>query len=172
MVRVAVRVPAAVGEKVTLMVQVALTASEGAQALVEKSAAFGPEMATLLMESVPLPMLVSTVVSGALLLPTAVAGKAARVAGFRVATPAEPVPVRLMVGTTRELVPDPVPFLPETTSVPVRVPLAVGLKVTLIVQLAPAFSEVPQVLVSEKSPVTVNAVSVIVTVPVLVRVRI
>jgi hypothetical protein len=34
----------------------------------------------------------------------------------------------------------------------VRLPLAVGLKATLIVQLAPAATELPQVLVWAKSP--------------------
>ena len=36
--------------------------------------------------------------------------------------------------------------------VPVRVPVAVGLKVTEMLQLAPAATLVPQVLVSAKSP--------------------
>jgi hypothetical protein len=36
--------------------------------------------------------------------------------------------------------------------VPVRLPAAVGVKVTLTVQLAPQPSDVPQLLVSEKSP--------------------
>src|SRR5437773_9334469 len=40
-------------------------------------------------------------------------------------------------------------------SVPVSGPAAVGVKVTLIVQLDPAATLVPQVLVSPKSPVTV-----------------
>lgn len=39
-----------------------------------------------------------------------------------------------------------------TVSVPVRVPAAVGVKVREIVQLAPAATLVPQVLVSAKSP--------------------
>ena len=37
-------------------------------------------------------------------------------------------------------------------SVPVLAPVAVGLKVTLIAQFAPAATEVPQVLVWAKSP--------------------
>ena len=37
----------------------------------------------------------------------------------------------------------------------VRVPVAVGLKVTLIVQLAPAATELPQVFVWAKSPALV-----------------
>jgi hypothetical protein len=45
---------------------------------------------------------------------------------------------------------------------PVRVPVAVGVKVTLNVQLAPAPSELPQVLpVSEKSPVAAPTESVV-----------
>jgi hypothetical protein len=43
-------------------------------------------------------------------------------------------------------------LLSVTLRVPLRVPAAVGLKVTLIVQLALAASEVPQALVSLKSP--------------------
>ena len=44
-----------------------------------------------------------------------------------------------------------------TDSVPLRVPICEGVKVTLIVQLAPAATEFPQVLllVTAKSPVTV-----------------
>src|SRR5260370_741630 len=57
----------------------------------------------------------------------------------------EPVPVRLTDCG-----------LPEALSVmfrvPVRVPEAVGVKVTLMLQLAPAATELPQVLVSAKSP--------------------
>ena len=57
----------------------------------------------------------------------------------------------------------PVPFNAEvcglfaasstTVSVPLRAPVVVGVNVTLIVQLAPAATEVPQVLVCAKSPV-------------------
>jgi len=45
--------------------------------------------------------------------------------------------------------------LSVTVSVPVRVPPAVGWKVTLIVQLAPPFRLLPQVSVSKKSPLGV-----------------
>ena len=41
----------------------------------------------------------------------------------------------------------------------VRVPVAVGLKVTLIVQFAPAATLVPQVFVCEKSPLFVPAIA-------------
>jgi hypothetical protein len=44
------------------------------------------------------------------------------------------------------------PALSITVSVPVRLPVAVGVKVTLIVQLDPAATEPAQVLVWAKSP--------------------
>jgi len=42
-----------------------------------------------------------------------------------------------------------------TATLAVRVPVAVGLNVTLIVQLAPALTELPQVLLWAKSPLLV-----------------
>jgi hypothetical protein len=56
--------------------------------------------------------------------------------------------------------------------VPVLVPLAVGLKVTGMVQLAPALTLVPQVLVSEKSPLVVMPDMVSEALPVLVSVTV
>jgi hypothetical protein len=53
-------------------------------------------------------------------------------------------------------------------SVPVLVPAAVGLKVTAMVQLAPALTLLPQVLVWEKSPLAVMLEMVSETLPVLV----
>ena len=58
---------------------------------------------------------------------------------------AVPVPVRLTVCGL------PVALSVRVTAA-VRVPLAVGVKVTLIVQLAPAATELPHVLVCAKSP--------------------
>ena len=54
--------------------------------------------------------------------------------------------------------------------VPVRFPVAVGVKVTLIVQLAPALSALPQLLVWAKSPLSAMLAMVNVTVPVLPKV--
>ena len=58
----------------------------------------------------------------------------------------------------------------------VRLALAEGVKVTLMVQLPPAATELPQVLVWAKSlalvPVTVTLVMVNVALPVLVRVTV
>ena len=47
-----------------------------------------------------------------------------------------------------------------SVSVPVRVPPAVGVKVTLTVQLAPAARLLPQLLVCEKSPLVVMELNV------------
>jgi len=58
-----------------------------------------------------------------------------------------------------------------TLRLPVRLPLAVGVKVTLAVQLSPALrtlGSAPQVLVSAKSPVALMAVRVTATCPLLV----
>ena len=57
-------------------------------------------------------------------------------------------------------------------SVPVRLPAAVGVKVTEILQLAVAARLLPQVLVSAKSPVAAIEVMVSAAVPELVRVTV
>jgi len=56
--------------------------------------------------------------------------------------------------------------------VPVRVPPAAGLKVTEMVQLAPALTLLPQVLVWEKSPFVVMPDMVSEVLPVLVSVTV
>ena len=76
---------------------------------------------------------------------------------------AAPVPLRLIVWGLLEA-------LSVTVTVPVRVPDAVGLKVTLMLQLAPAASELPHVVVSAKSPLIPILVIVKLAVPELVRV--
>ena len=60
--------------------------------------------------------------------------------------------------------------LSEMLRVPVLVPPATGLKVTEMVQLAPALTVVPQVLVWEKSPLAVTLEMVSEALPVSVRV--
>jgi hypothetical protein len=75
---------------------------------------------------------------GALVVPTFCAGKV-RFVGESM-TPVRPFPVRLTVCGL------PV-ALSETVRVPVKVPVAVGLKVTEIRQFFPAFTVVPQVFV-------------------------
>lgn len=68
-----------------------------------------------------------------------------RLMGERLAADAAPVPVRLTLSGL------PV-RLAVTVTAAVRVPVTVGWKVTLIVQLAPAATLDPQLLVEEKSP--------------------
>src|SRR5579863_5634266 len=85
----------------------------------------------------------------ALVLPSTSVPKLA-VAGVSVTVPvaaAAPVPLKLAVCGLLEA-------LSVTVRVPVAAPVAVGLKVTLIVQLLLAASEVPQLLVSAKAPLT------------------
>src|SRR5437899_310696 len=85
--------------------------------------------------------------------------------GDRLTPGAAPVPVRLTDCG-----------LPAALSVmviaPVRVPVAVGVKVTLMAQLAPAATDVPQVLVCMKSPLATMLVTLSATVPVLVSVTV
>jgi hypothetical protein len=57
-------------------------------------------------------------------------------------------------------------------TLPVLAPVAVGVKVTEIMQLPPALTEAPHVLVSAKSPLAVMLVMVRVCVPELVKVTI
>jgi len=77
----------------------------------------------------------------------------------------EPVPVRLRVCGLA-------PALSVMLIMPVRVPVAVGLNVTLIVQLAPAASDPPQLLLSAKSPLAVIPVIVNAAFPVLLSVAV
>ena len=83
--------------------------------------------------------------------------------GERLTRGAVPVPVRLtdwVAGLALSVI----------VTAPVRVPAAVGLKVTLSVQLALAARLEPQVLVWEKSPLAVMLVMLRVALPVLLRV--
>ena len=95
-------------------------------------------------------------------MPTFCAGKV-KEAGERLTTGAVPVPVRLMVWVAGLA-------LSLMVTAPVRVPAAVGLKVTLRVQLAPTATLEPQVLVWEKSPLTVMLVMLRTALPVFLRV--
>src|SRR5437879_11049277 len=73
---------------------------------------------------------------------------------------AAPVPVRLMVCGLPAM-------LSVIVTAPVRMPVAVGVNVTLMVQLAPAATDVPQVLVCMKSPLATMLVTLSATFPVL-----
>ena len=96
-------------------------------------------------------------------MPTFCAGKV-KEAGERLTTGAVPVPRRLMVWVAGLA-------LSVMVTTPVRVQAAVGMKVTLRVQLALTATLEPQVFVWEKSPLTVMLVMRRVALPVLLRVR-
>jgi hypothetical protein len=134
----AVRVPLAVGLKVILMLQVARAANELPHVWVcAKSPALIPVMAIPVMLMVVVPTLVSVTVFAGLVVPMATVPK------FR------------LVGKSFAVVPTPPSGtccgLPAALSVTLRAaecaPLAVGLNVTLMLQLAPAANELPQVWV-------------------------
>jgi hypothetical protein len=83
--------------------------------------------------------------------------------GERLIPGALPVPVRAMVSGSPSA-------LSVMVTAPLRVPAAVGVKVTLMVQLAPAVTLPPQVLVWEKSPLAVMLVMLRPALPVFVSV--
>ena len=89
-----------------------------------------------------------------------------RVDGARLAIGAMPVPLSEAVC----VVPLTPPLLSVTVSVPLRVPDAAGVKVRLITQLPLAGTELPQLFVSAKSPITAMLVMVSATAPVLLSV--
>src|ERR1035437_3940002 len=111
------------------------------------------------------PVLNSATGFGALVVFTSCAPKASEVGETEpIATPQ--IPVRLIVcGLSLAL--------SVIVTLPVRVPSAVGVKVTEMLQLPPAGTDVPQLLVSAKSPpfapVTLMDVMVKVALPVLVN---
>jgi hypothetical protein len=167
MVTLADLAPVAVGLNVTLMEQLAPAAKLAPQVFVcEKSPLLVPVKVMLVRVSVAVPLFVSVIALAALATPTCWLPNASDV-GDRVTAGAVPVPVRAAVWGL------PV-ALSVTVRVPVLAPVAVGLNVTLMAQLAPAARLVPQLLVCEKSallvPVNVMLVRVNAAVPLLVSV--
>ena len=127
---------------------------------------FVPVTAILVILSAALPVLESVIVWAALVVPTFWLANVNE-AGERLAAAvdaATPEPVRLTVWGL------PV-ALSVTVTAAVLVPDAVGLNVTLIVQVAPAATEAPHVLLWAKSPllvpVTATLVMLTVALPVL-----
>ncbi len=112
------------------------------------------------MLNVALPVLVSVTDCAALVVPTAWLGNK-RLAGERLTAGAVPVPLRLTVCGL-------LLALSVMVRTPVRVPVAVGVKVTRIEQFAPGATELPQVLVWAKSPLVTMLAIVSGALPVLV----
>jgi hypothetical protein len=143
----AVRVPVAVGVKVTLIVQVPPAATLDPQELLwAKSPELVPVTAMPEIVRLALPVLERVTAWAALLVPTAWLANV-RLLGEKltVAEVATPVPVRATLW-------EPVPALSVTVTEALREPEAVGVKVTLMVQLPPAATLEPQLLLWAKSP--------------------
>lgn len=149
-VRVAVRVPEAVGLKSMAMVQVEVAARLVPQLFceIEKSPALAPLKAILLMLTAELPVLVRVTDFAPLVLPTATEPQTSEV-GETVTLPvavAVPVP-ESETARAVEL------SLPVMLKVAEREPVAAGEKRTLAVQLEEAARLAPQVVDdTEKSP--------------------
>ena len=92
-------------------------------------------------------------------MPTSCAGKVKEV-GERLACGALPVPVSAIVSGSPWV-------LAFMVTAPVRVPIAVGVKVTLRVQLAPAARLALHVFISEKSPLTMMPIMLRAELPLL-----
>ena len=93
----------------------------------------------LVMFNAAVPVLLSVTAFAPLVLPTCWLPKS-RLVGERLTTGAPPLPVRFTVWGL-------LGALSVMVMAPVRVPVTVGVNVTLIVQLVPAASAVPQLLV-------------------------
>jgi hypothetical protein len=171
MVMEAVLVPVAVGLNVTLIVQFAPAARLAPQVFVcEKSPLFVPLMAMPepLKVSVAFPVFVNVTFCEALVVPTGWPVNV-RLAEDKPTTGAIPVPDnKTLCGLP--------PALSVMVMLAARLPVAVGLKVTLMEQFAPAATLAPHVFVCEKSPLFVPVMAMLeivnVAVPVLVSVTI
>lgn len=138
MVMVPARVPVVVGVKVTVMVQLPPAAPPVPQLFVWAKL---PVATMLEIVSLAPVLLVSLITFAALVVFTVWLPKL-KLVGDSATVLVAPVPVMVTVCGL-------LAALSVTTTVPVKVPVAVGVKNTLIVQFAPTATEVPQVLVCE-----------------------
>lgn len=159
--------PATTGVKTTLIVQELPPGRDKGQLLLSKYPL--PVVLTLMLPMATLPMLVYVKLLADEATPIRTEPNAEE-AGVSVAPvlTAYPLPVRVAM-----VVIDGSTTLPESTfNVPVRLPLAVGWKVTETLQVAPGFRNQPQVEVAAKSPVALADIPVMLEVPVLVKVKV
>ena len=146
----AVRVPDAVGEKVTVMVQLVLPLMPVPQLLVSaKSVAFVPVIAMLVIDRFVPETSVRVTACEGLVVPTACDAK---VRELGVSDTAVPVPFRVTVC---------VPSLSTMVSVAVWPFTLVGVKVTLMVQLAFEERALPQLLVCANSVALVPVIEML-----------
>ena len=131
------------GVKVTEMEQLAFAARLDPQVVVSaKSLGFAPPITMLEMDSGPDPVLLRVTVCAAEVLPEVAVN--VRLDGLTAAT-GTPMPVPLSEALWVE--PATLPALSVTVKIPVRVPGALGVKVTEMVQLDPMATEPEQLLV-------------------------
>jgi hypothetical protein len=139
MFSVAVREPVVVGEKVTLMVQLAPAFTLDPHVFVSAKSLESPGNSKLVISNVPLPLLVKLMVCAVPIVEISCAGKM-RLVGERVtagAVTTSPIPVSATVCGLAGA-------LSVKASRALRVPPAVGVNVTATVQLAPGARLVPQ----------------------------
>ena len=131
-----VRVPVAVGVNLTLILQLDPTVTDEPHVLVREKS---PLAAMLLIFSAAVPVFLNVTLCEGLVVPTVCEPKL-KLVDDRLTTGSVPMPVRLTVCGL------PV-ALSVTVIVPGWLPVAVGVKVTLMEQFAAAATEAPQVLV-------------------------
>ena len=142
------RLPLAAGVNVTLIAQLPFAASEVPQALIcAKSPLFVPVTDMLVRVKLALPVLVKVTDCEALATPTGWFPKAT-LDGERLTLALAPVPVKPTLCTLAATL----LLLSVMFKEAARLPIEVGANVTLMVQLPPAASELPQVVVLPKSP--------------------
>jgi len=149
----------AVGVNLTLILQLDPAVSDEPHVVVSEKS---PLTAMLVIFRAAVPVFFNVPLCDALVVPTTCAANVKLVVD-RLTMGTVPVPFRLtMCG------------LPAASSVivtaPVRIPVAVGVNLTLILQLDPAVSDEPHVVVSEKSPLTAMLVIFSAAVPVFFNV--
>jgi hypothetical protein len=156
MVTAPVLAPPALGSKVTLRVQLALGATLDPQLLAWEES---PLALMLSMLRVALPVLLRVTISALLVVPTVWAGNVKEAGESFTVVELPPVPVRLTVWVSGLA-------LSKMVTAPVLVPVAVGVKVTVMMQEAPAATLEPQLLVWEKFPLTLKLAMLSVAFPV------
>lgn len=130
------RVPVAVGVNLTLILQLDPTVTDEPHVVVREKL---PLAAMLLIFSAAVPVFLNVTLCEGLVVPTVCEPKL-KLVDDRLTTGAVPMPVRLTVCGLP-------PALWVMVIAPVRVPVAVGVNVTLMVQAPAAATDVPQVLV-------------------------
>jgi len=162
-VRVALREPEAEGVNTNAIVQF-LPADTGAEVpqveldCITKSFASAPETVIELIASEALPLLVRVIVEAEEAVPTFSPPNGTE-PGATVTSGAVPVPVKATVCTLFAIA----LLLSVMVRVALRLLIAAGANVMLIVQLYPAATDVPQVLVSEKSAAFVPVMAMLLT---------